>query len=163
MHAFPLPVEEGFLHKIMPIQISIQKQRLRLYCGDALQREYTISTAVNGVGCAEGSYCTPTGHFEISEMIGQGEAEGTIFRSRRPVGQWDGTAEEGDLVLSRILWLHGLEPENANTKERYIYLHGTNHESLLGQPASCGCIRMSNKDVMDLFDRVSVGEAVEIS
>ncbi|NWK54060.1 L,D-transpeptidase [Verrucomicrobiaceae bacterium N1E253] len=146
----------------MPIRVSIRDQRLRLFSGSQLVREYVISSAANGTGFEEGSYCTPMGRFEISEMIGAEEPEGTIFRAREAVGLWDGSSDGGDLVLSRILWLHGLDADNANTKSRYIYIHGTNHEDRLGIPASCGCIRMSNEDVIDLFDRVQPGERVEI-
>jgi len=87
---------------------------------------------------------------------------GTIFKSREPVGVWDGTESDEDMVLTRILRLHGLDAENANTMSRYIYIHGTNQEALLGQPVSCGCIRMSNKDVVDLYDRVEAGILVTI-
>jgi lipoprotein-anchoring transpeptidase ErfK/SrfK len=69
---------------------------------------------------------------------------------------------EQDLITSRILWLDGIEEQNAQTKERYIYIHGTNHEDLIGQPASGGCIRMRNSDVVQLFDKVEVGTLVEI-
>jgi lipoprotein-anchoring transpeptidase ErfK/SrfK len=146
----------------MHINVSIGEQKLRLFEGDALMAEYVISSAANGIGFDEGSYCTPTGRFEVSEKIGEGEPSGTIFRSRQPTGVWDGTQSDDDMVLTRILRLHGLDAENANTMERYIYIHGTNQESLLGQPASCGCIRMSNKDVVDLFDRVEVGTPLVI-
>ena len=146
----------------MHINVSIGEQKLRLFEGDALMAEYVISSAANGIGFDEGSYCTPTGRFEVSEKIGEGEPSGTIYRSRQPTGVWDGTQSDDDMVLTRILRLHGLDAENANTMERYIYIHGTNQESLLGQPASCGCIRMSNKDVVDLFDRVEVGTPLVI-
>jgi len=146
----------------MHINVSIGEQKLRIFEGDALMAEYVISSAANGIGFDEGSYCTPTGRFEVSEKIGEGEPSGTIFRSRQPTGVWDGTQSDDDMVLTRILRLHGLDAENANTMERYIYIHGTNQESLLGQPASCGCIRMSNKDVVDLFDRVEVGTPLVI-
>lgn len=146
----------------MYINVSIGEQKLRLFEGNVLMAEYVISSAANGIGFDEGSYCTPTGRFEVSEKIGEGEPSGTIFRSRQPCGVWDGTHSDNDMVLTRILRLHGLDAENANTMERYIYIHGTNQESLLGQPASCGCIRMSNKDVVDLFDRVEVGTPLVI-
>lgn len=146
----------------MHIHVSISEQRLRLYEGSAMVAEYVISTATNGPGFEEGSYCTPTGRFEISEKIGDGEPLGTIFKSREANGVWDGAASEDDLVLTRILRLHGLDAENANTMERYIYIHGTNQENLLGQPASCGCIRMANADVVDLYRRVEVGAPLVI-
>ena len=141
----------------MHIYISIGEQKLRLFEGDALVAEYVVSSAANGIGFEEGSYCTPTGRFEVSEKIGDGEALGTIFKSRKPMGVWDGTPSDDDMILSRILRLNGLDAENANSMERYIYLHGTNHEALLGQPTSHGCIRMANADIVELFDRIELG------
>lgn len=144
------------------ISISIGGQTLRLLDDSEVLAEYSISSAANGIGFGEGSYCTPTGRFVIQEKIGDGEPLGTIFRSREPVGIWDGEPCDGDLVLTRILRLHGLDAENANTLGRYIYIHGTNQEHLLGQPASCGCIRMKNTGMADLFDRVEEGTLVFI-
>lgn len=150
----------------MPIEISIAEQRLHFYQNGRLISEYPVSTATNGIGFEQGSYCTPVGDFEVSAKMGEGEPLHTIFRARKPVGVWgenNSHAEDDaaqDLILSRILWLHGLDKNNANTKDRYIYIHGTNHEDLLGTTASCGCIRMSNRDVVDLYDRVALGESV---
>lgn len=136
------------------IQVSISEQKLRLLDDEEIVTEYTISSAANGIGFEEGSYCTPTGRFIIQEKIGDNEPAGTIFKGRVPIGQWHGEACDHDMVLTRILWLHGLDAENANTMERYIYIHGTNQEDLLGQPASHGCIRMSNQDMIELYDAV---------
>ena len=141
----------------MHIYISIGEQKLRLFEGDTLVAEYVVSSAANGIGFEEGSYCTPTGRFEVSEKIGDGEALGTIFKSRKPMGVWDGTPSDDDMILSRILRLNGLDAQNANSMERYIYIHGTNHETLLGEPASHGCIRMANADIVELFDRIELG------
>ena len=140
----------------MHIYISIGEQKLRLFEGDALAAEYVVSSAANGIGFEEGSYCTPTGRFEVSEKIGDGEALGTIFKSRKPMGVWDGTPSDDDMILSRILRLNGLDAQNANSMERYIYVHGTNHEALLGEPTSHGCIRMANADIVELFDRIEL-------
>ncbi len=146
----------------MHISISIEDQSLSLvHAGDVVAR-YVISSSANGVGFEEGSYCTPTGRFEIREKIGEGEQLGTIFRSREPDGLWKGEGDEGDLVLTRILRLDGIDAENANSMDRYIYIHGTNHEDMLGSPASCGCIRMRNVDVIDLYNRVEEGIRVII-
>lgn len=142
------------------VTISISQQRLCLLDGAKVVAEYIISSAANGVGFEEGSFCTPTGRFVVQEKIGDGEPQGTIFRSRQSVGIWDGEPSEQDMVLTRILRLHGLDPENANTMERFIYIHGTNQEELLGAPASCGCIRMSNEDVMEFYEFVHVGTPV---
>jgi lipoprotein-anchoring transpeptidase ErfK/SrfK len=141
----------------MHIYISIGEQKLRLFDGDVLVAEYVVSSAANGIGFEEGSYCTPTGRFEVSEKIGDGEPLGTIFKSRKPMGVWDGTPSDDDMILSRILRLNGLDAENANSMERYIYIHGTNQEDLLGEPVSCGCIRMANADIVDLYDHIEVG------
>lgn len=146
----------------MHIYVSIGEQKLRLHQGSELVAEYVISSAANGVGFQEGSYCTPTGRFQISEKIGEGEELGTIFKARKPVGVWDGLPCDDDMVLTRVLRLHGLDAENANSMERYIYIHGTNQEHLLGQPASCGCIRMANSEMIDLFDRVEQGTPLVI-
>ncbi len=140
----------------MHIYISIGEQKLRLFEGDTLVAEYVVSSAANGIGFEEGSYCTPTGRFEVSEKIGDGEALGTIFKSRKPMGVWDGTPSDDDMILSRILRLNGLDAQNANSMERYIYIHGTNHEALLGEPASHGCIRMANADIAEIFDRIEL-------
>jgi lipoprotein-anchoring transpeptidase ErfK/SrfK len=120
-----------------------------------------VSTSQFGLGFEPRSLKTPTGTFQVSEKIGHDVPIGTIFKGRVPVTEpnWLGAP---DLITSRILWLDGLDMENANTKERYIYIHGTNQEELIGQPASQGCIRMRNIDVVRLFDLVSVGTSIEI-
>ena len=116
----------------------------------------------NGTGSEEGSHKTPLGRFLINEKHGYKAPVGTIFKGRRPSGIWLREEDEGDLILSRILWLTGQDDENANTKQRYIYIHGTNHEDKIGAPHSCGCIRMKNQDVVKLYDQVGLGTAVEI-
>ena len=148
----------------MKIVVSIPHQILRLSDdGDRIVREYPCSTSRFGIGTEPGSNRTPTGRFHIARKIGQGAESGTIFKSRIPVGVWRGEPSAEDFVLTRILWLDGLDPDNANTMDRYIYIHGTNQESLIGTPASQGCVRLSNADVIDLFDRVPEGTAVEIT
>ena len=103
-----------------------------------------------------------TGKFRITEKIGQGMPLGTVFKSRRPVKATKKALQEEDLVMTRILWLDGLERRNANTHDRYIYIHGTNHEKKIGLPDSHGCIRMKNADLVELFERVPEGTPVEI-
>jgi len=116
-----------------------------------------------GIGFQEGSNRTPLGSFRIVEKHGAGAALHTIFKGRKPVGEWDPKQRtDDDLILARILWLEGCEPRNANTKERYIYIHGTNGEDLVGQTASHGCVRMRNADVAALFDLVETGVPVWI-
>ncbi|MEM9443844.1 MAG: L,D-transpeptidase [Verrucomicrobiota bacterium] len=126
--------------------------------------EAACSTSKFGLGMEAGSYKTPLGYFTVSEKIGEGQPIFTIFKGRQPVGLWDANAgsREGDLILTRILWLEGKEQKNENTKERYIYFHGTNQEHLIGTPASHGCVRLTNKDMLKLFSYVEVGDIVEI-
>jgi L,D-transpeptidase YbiS len=140
------------------IEVSVEAQCLRLYEGDQEIRSYVISTAANGTGCEEGSNCTPLGRFEIGEKFGHEAPMGTIFKGRNPVGEWAlGDESDEDLILSRILCLVGLDEDNANTQSRYIYIHGTNQEDLLGQPVSHGCVRMRNDEVMEFFDLAPEG------
>ncbi len=137
------------------IEVSVTEQRLRLLEGEEEVASFPVSTSKFGLGTEEGSNHTPLGRFLIQQKIGEGAEPGTIFKSREVVGQWKpGDIVDEDLVLSRILWLHGLEPENANTRERYIYIHGTNEEEKIGQAASHGCIRMRNADVIALYEMV---------
>jgi lipoprotein-anchoring transpeptidase ErfK/SrfK len=105
---------------------------------------------------------TPTGRFRIAEKIGHDMPSETIFRSRVPLDPGDPLPEAEDLIMSRILWLDGLDPQNANTRERFIYIHGTKHEDKVGTPASCGCVRMRNADVAELFELVDEGTEVVI-
>lgn len=149
---------------MLHIEISIAKQTLHLVEDGMETRCYQISSAKNGLGSEEGSYKTPLGNFIISEKHGHNEPINTIFKGRVPVGEWSPCQQcDDDLVTSRILWLGGIDNDNANTKQRYIYIHGTNHEDKLGSPHSCGCIRMSNKDVIELFDNVTENTPVRIS
>ncbi len=98
---------------------------------------------------------TPLGNFRIAEKIGHDAEPGTIFKARVALGPDDPLPETEDLITSRILWLDGMDEENANTRERFIYIHGTKHEDKIGLPASHGCIRMRNDDVIELFELVN--------
>ncbi len=147
----------------MEIRVHVPSQTLDLLDeGGALLRRYAISTSKVGLGAEPGSNRTPIGTFRVGEMIGHGAAPGEIFVSREPTGRVGTEDDPADHVQTRILWLEGLEPENANTRERYIYIHGTNAEAQLGTPASHGCIRMGNADVIDLFERVEVGARMSV-
>ena len=157
----------------MKINIHIPSQQLELL-DDAggLLRRYSVSTAANGAGEVCGSHCTPRGKHLIRAKIGAGQAENTVFVRRRPTGEIY-TPElvaqfpKRDWILTRILWLSGCEigfnrlGEN-DTMRRYIYIHGTPDSAQLGAPGSHGCIRMRNADLIELFDLVPVGTAVEI-
>jgi len=143
------------------IHISIDRQRLTLRGGE-IERDFPVSTSRFGLGTETGSFKTPLGRFEISRKIGAGAALGAVFKSRIPTGEIGGASDPADLVQTRILWLHGLDPGNANTLERYIYIHGTNHEEEIGRPASHGCVRMRNADVAELYELVAEGTPVFI-
>ena len=145
------------------IEVSLDRQELDLFRGGAAVRTYPISSGEKGMGFAQGSFRTPTGRFAIAGKIGDGEPMCTRFNARMPVGIWNPEDDDNDdLILSRILRLHGLDVENANTLERYIYIHGTNREDLIGIPASHGCIRLTNADMIELFDQVPDGTEVII-
>ena len=145
------------------IHISVPEQRLDLVAGDEVLASYPVSTSRFGLGSEEGSMKTPLGRFKIGEKIGADAPAGTIFRSRLPLAPNETVLPEDDLILTRILWLDGLEAHNANTRERFIYIHGTNHEEEIGAPASHGCIRMKKDDLIALFDRVPLGAEVVIA
>ncbi len=144
------------------IRISIRDQRLDLVDGDSLLASYSISSSRFGLGSEEGSLKTPLGKFRVGEKIGAEMPLNTIFRGRIPIAPDEDPASEEDLVLTRILWLDGLEEHNTNTRDRFIYIHGTNHEDDIGQPASHGCIRMKNADLITLFDQIPTGAEVHI-
>ena len=144
------------------LEVSIATQRLQLWDGFQLVKEWPCSTSKFGIGVVEGSQKTPLGRFAVKEKHGTGQPSGTIFKARVPVGQWRGEALHDDLVLTRILRLDGLEPHNANTFARYIYIHGTNDEPKVGQPASHGCVRLKNAEMIELYDLVPEGTEVWI-
>ena len=137
------------------IHISIRDQQLTLKEDETPIRTYPVSTSRFGIGTEQGSLKTPTGRFRIGEKIGADMPAETIFRSRVPLKPGDPLPPTEDLVMSRILWLDGLDEHNTNTRDRFIYIHGTKHEGKIGSPASCGCIRMRNADVVELFDLVN--------
>ena len=144
------------------IHISVRAQELTLKRGRKKLATYPVSTSRFGLGSEEGSMKTPTGRFRIEEKIGDGMPLGTVFKSRRPVKATKKLLREEDLIMTRILWLDGRDARNANTHERFIYIHGTNHEEKIGEPASHGCIRMRNADLLELFELVKEGTPVVI-
>jgi L,D-transpeptidase YbiS len=172
------PAEEGGgAVSELVIEVDIRLQQLYLWepypDGDMLIRQYPVSTAANGPGEQSGSYCTPRGRHRIAEKIGAGAPLFLAFKARESTGEiWtpelDAANPGRDWILTRILWLEGLEPGRnqggtVDSHDRYIYIHGTNEEHKLGTPASHGCIRMRNADVAELFDLVKVGTEVRIS
>lgn len=157
-----LPAAKGAPADSYEIDISIPAQTLIVRQGQQIVRSYSVSTSRFGLGTEEGSKKTPLGRFQIGQKIGHGMPPGTVFKGRIALGPDEPLPETEDLITSRILWLYGLEADNANTKQRYIYIHGTRHEDRIGGPDSHGCIRMRNADVIELFDLVQEGTPVRI-
>jgi len=149
--------------------VDVERQRLGLLDGGRLEVEYLVSTAAAGVGGDDGSLRTPPGWHRIHACIGASAAPGTVFRDRVATGEtWNGEPVPDDLILTRILTLDGLEPgvnqgPGLDSLERTIYIHGTNQSDRLGAPASHGCIRMANAEVMDLFGRVAAGDLLLVA
>lgn len=153
------------------VVVDISKQELCCYDsnGDRL-KSYPVSTSRYGMGQLQGSHQTPYGFHRIAEKIGAGEPCGRVFRARQPSDEIclpDAFKSDEDVITTRILWLQGLEPGfnregEVDSYDRYIYIHGTSDEAHIGQPASIGCIRMKNPDVLDLFDQLEVDDLVII-
>jgi lipoprotein-anchoring transpeptidase ErfK/SrfK len=144
------------------IVVDVAAQTLSVMDGPSVAAEFPVSTSRFGLGFEEGSFRTPTGRFVIREKIGDGALPWTVFRARENTGQTTAPGGEEDLVLTRILTLDGLEPANTNTLERFVYIHGTNQEDLIGVPASHGCVRLRNADMIALHDMVVTGTPVTI-
>lgn len=151
------------------INIVVSEQMLYHHRSDGIDVAYPVSTATKGVGNLQGSFQTPLGWHKVCLCVGEGAPEGTVFVGRQAVGLYNQATkhERDDWILSRILWLEGAEAGvnkfgDVDTKQRYIYIHGTNEEDKIGRPASHGCIRMRQADVVDLFAHVVVGEPVLI-
>lgn len=155
------------------LHVSIAEQRLYAFSQQQLQQTYRISTALNGPGELNGSGCTPRGRHYIRAKIGADLPAMAVLRGRRWTGEvWTPQLQqqypERDWILSRILWLSGCELGRnrlgaTDTFRRYIYLHGTADEHLLGQPYSHGCIRMRNQDIIELYPQLAQGCSVDIS
>ena len=144
------------------IHVSIDNQQLTVKENEQPIRIYPVSTSRFGIGTEEGSLKTPTGRFRVVGKIGADMPDGTIFVGRVPLELGQAPPPTEDLVMSRILWLDGLEEHNANTRDRFIYIHGTKHEDKIGTVASHGCVRMRNADVIELFELVDEGTPVMI-
>ena len=158
----------------MKIRINLSRQTLELFddSGKCLHN-YAVSTSKMGPGEQRGSFRTPRGRHIVRARIGEGQPENAVFVRRRPTGEIYSRELADrhpgrDWILTRILWLQGLEPgknqgDGVDSHARYIYIHGTNEEHKLGTPASHGCIRMRNADVAELFELVEVGTEVRIA
>ena len=154
------------------IVIDISEQKLYLLKGFKIVRIYPVSTSRYGVGGEEGSFKTPLGMHRVFEKIGYGALLGTIFERRKNTGKiariyTDNTDLPEDIITTRIIRLEGSEEgvnkgKGVDSLRRFIYIHGTPEEGLIGKPASRGCIRMKNRDIIELFDLIDVGTLVEI-
>jgi lipoprotein-anchoring transpeptidase ErfK/SrfK len=145
------------------IVISTRDQKLALLDRGTLLATYPVSTSKFGLGDRPGSRFTPLGQLQIAEKIGDNAVPGAVFKDRRRTGEIVLANSPGrDPIVTRILWLRGLESQNANAFARDIYIHGTPEESRIGSPASYGCIRMRSSDVVQLYNIVGIGAAVTI-
>ena len=145
------------------IVISARDQKLALLDRGNLMAIYPVSTSKFGLGDSRGSRFTPLGRMQIAEKIGNNAPPGTVFKSRRRTGEVVLANSPGrDPIVTRILWLRGLEPQNANAFGRDIYIHGTPEEWKIGSAASYGCVRMRSSDIIQLYNIVGVGAAVTI-
>lgn len=156
------------------LQLRIELSQQRLICSESGRtvKSYPVSTALKGPGELCGSGCTPRGKHRIRLKIGEGCDENTVFVARRPTGerfsrQLAASVPQRDWILTRILWLTGIEKGknrggDVDTLRRFIYIHGTPEDQPMGEAYSHGCIRMRNRDLIDLFDRVENGTLVEI-
>lgn len=143
--------------------VSVRDQSMLLVQKGEPVKMYRISTSKFGLGSKPGSSRTPLGKLEVARKIGANARVGTVFKGRRPTGEVIKPNTPGrDPIVTRIMWLRGLERHNSNTYKRLIYIHGTPEEKNIGRPASYGCIRMKSKDIIDLYKRVGVGADVKI-
>jgi lipoprotein-anchoring transpeptidase ErfK/SrfK len=167
------PGTAGGRQPVKSIRISIPEQTLKLDEDGIAIRRYLVSTSKNGVGEKYGSFCTPRGRHIVRAKVGAAAPVNTVFVKRRPTGEIYspelGSRFPGrDWMLTRLLWLSGCEPGfnrlgDVDTMRRYIYIHGSPDSALMGKPGSIGCIRMHNRDLLELFDLVEAGTPVDIT
>ena len=145
------------------IIISIRDQKLMLMENGVIAATYQVSTSKYGLGDNWGSMATPLGLLQVAQKIGDHAPIGAVFHNRRWTGEVLQPNTPGrDPIMTRIIWLRGLEMANSHAFHRCIYIHGTNEEKLLGHPASFGCIRMRSVDVAALYNQIPLGTPVEI-
>lgn len=143
--------------------VSVAEQRMVLLEDGNPVAQFPVSTSKFGLGSSGRSNFTPLGRHAVAKKIGAGQPLGMKFKSRRPTGEIVPVNAPGrDPIVTRILWLKGLEEQNKNTWSRYIYIHGTPEEAKLGTPASYGCVRMRSADIAWLYDKVGKGARVDI-
>jgi hypothetical protein len=155
------------------LAVRIGTATLQFFRKGELVKSYVISSSRRPPSNVKNSLGTPRGLHEIAQRIGAGQPPGMVFKSRAPTGRHfsevlERESDNGNLITSRILWLRGLEPGvnrggEVDTYERYVYIHGTNHESRIGEPLSAGCVLMRNLDIVELYEEVRVGDQVWIA
>jgi lipoprotein-anchoring transpeptidase ErfK/SrfK len=144
--------------------VSVPDQELALVDRGKLIVRYSISTSKFGTGDSNASYRTPLGTLFVSAKIGDRLPAGSVIKNRIPTGEIVVADTPGrDPIVSRVIWLRGMETRNAKARDRCIYIHGTPEERRIGKPASFGCIRMRSRDIIDLYDRVHIGTHVVIT
>jgi L,D-transpeptidase catalytic domain len=145
------------------VRVSIRDQKVALVENGKAFKVYPCSTSKYGIGDRPGTYATPVGNLRVASKIGAGAPAGSAFHGRQRTGEIVKPNTPGrDIIVSRILRLDGLDPQNRRTYDRGIYIHGTPEEKNIGRPASYGCVRMKSTDVIELFDQVPVGTPVKI-
>ncbi len=153
-------------HKPSPhlIRVSVPDQKMLVFEHGTEIARYDVSTSKLGLGDRPGSYATPLGKMQVAQKFGGGQPSGMKFKSRRPTGEIVKPNSPGrDPIVTRILWLRGLEGKNRRAYNRGIYIHGTAEEYTIGTPSSYGCIRMRSRDVISLYNKVGVGSVVEVT
>jgi len=144
--------------------VSVPDQKLALVDRGKLIARYSISTSKFGTGDSNASYRTPLGTLFVSAKIGDRLPSGAVIKNRIPTGEIVTVDAPGrDPIVSRVIWLRGMEAQNQKARDRCIYIHGTPEERWIGKPASFGCIRMRSRDIIDLYDRVHIGTHVVIT
>ena len=154
------------------LAVRVASQSVQLYREGELVRAFAVSTSLRTPSNVKGSLGTPLGLHAIAEKIGHGQPPGVVFKGRAPTGrhfsEFGDEENRANMVTTRILWLRGLEPGancggEVDSHDRYIYIHGTNHEDRIGTPQSAGCVLMRNLDLVELFEEVRVGDHVWIT
>lgn len=146
------------------VVVSVPDQTLALIDDGVVVARFPVSTSKFGLGDRVGTYATPLGAMSIASKIGANAPLGAVFKNRRMTGEvLPPNATGRDPIVTRILWLRGLEKGNVHAYGRNIYIHGTTEERFIGRPASYGCIRMRSRDVAQVFSAVSVGTRIEIA
>jgi len=172
MNRFLVPLAMAFIIAVHPVNasagteliVSIPDQTVVLVDGGNLIARYRVSTSKFGNGDSSGTYRTPLGTLFVSGKFGDHLPAGTVIRNRMPTGEVIAVdAPNRDAIVSRVIWLRGMERQNAAAHDRCIYIHGTPEERNIGKAASFGCIRMRSHDIIALYDRVHIGMHVTVS